>query len=71
MFLHDFVYHVGSGFTQLLLIIWQRARWLFLKDANLKTIGGEGSCAVHNISILEKPSIMGNALCCLCRLWFF
>lgn len=51
MFLHAFVYHVGSGFTQLLLIIWQGARWLFLKDANLETIWGGGSCAIHSISI--------------------
>lgn len=40
VFLHAFVYHAGSGLTQLLLIIWQRARWLFLKDANLETMGG-------------------------------
>lgn len=33
--------------------------------------GKKGSCAIHNISIYEKPSIMGNALCCLCKLWFF
>lgn len=53
MFLHAFVYHAGSGFTQLLLIIWQRARWLFLKDANLETIWG-GGAVLHTIFPSKK-----------------
>lgn len=60
MFLHAFVYHVGSGFTQLLLIIWQGARWLFLKDANLETIwGGGGELCYTQYFHLRKTQYCG------------
>lgn len=72
VFLHAFVCHVGSGFTQLLLIIWQRARLLFLKETwKLSRTGQKGSCDTQIFQSKKNPVFVGNALCCLCRLWVF
>lgn len=67
MFLHAFVYHVGSGFTQLLLIIWQGARWLFLKDANLETIwGGGGRAVLYTVFPSKKNPVLWAMLYVVC-----
>jgi hypothetical protein len=75
VFSYTFVCHVGSGFTQLLLIIWQRARWLFLKETwKLSRRGKKGSCDLHKYFNLRKTQYLWvklSVVCVGCGLFLF